>query len=166
LAGFAASTTLAGYGGYTASQLLEGKTPPDPRKWSTLEAALAKGSGMGILTDYIFGEAMAGRTPLDTAAGPTLGRASALMEMYDKIKDISGQAALNGEQPDYGKIKNDVVYNLKTLIPGNNLLYLKGLFNYMVVYRMNEMVNPGYVDRMKQRLQTNSGQSFYVPISR
>lgn len=163
MATVAAATTIGGFGSLTLNALASGKTPPDPTKWATFQASMVKGGGLGILTDYIFGEGTIGRSPMDTALGPTFGKVNSILSMYQKAKDISAEEAFGEKTKGYASLKDDFSRNIRSLIPFNNLIYLKGLFEYQVLYRMNEMLNPGYLDRMKERMKSGSGQQFIIP---
>lgn len=158
----AASATLSGYAALTLSALASGKTAPDPSKWETMEASMVRGGGMGILTDYIFGQGSAGRGPADAVLGPTIGKAFNFIALYQKAKEIGARQALGEKTKDLDSLRDDFSRQIVQNIPYQNVFYIKGLFQYQVVYKLNEMLNPGYLDRMQQRMKA-SGQQFIIP---
>jgi hypothetical protein len=149
LAMLAATTTALGYAALQLSELANGKSPR-PANWKTMQAAIIKGGGMGMLTDWIFGEYNAGRSFVDAMAGPTFSRINALDDIRSRIiegKDAGAQSA---------KV-------IRSLIPGNNLIGAKLMLDYGVMYQLQEALSPGYLKRLEKQAEKN-GQEFLVPL--
>lgn len=151
--------TAWGYLAMSAKELLQGKNPRDPLAPDTVVAALAQGGGMGILGDFAFGEFNRfGRSALATAAGPTLGTTDDLFELWAKAHDTDKMGR--------GRYGNDLAATaLRTLIsntPGASLYWLRPALNYLALYPVQEMLNPGYLRRMESRIQQQNKQTFWA----
>nr|DAG73923.1 MAG TPA: structural protein [Caudoviricetes sp.] len=143
-------TTLFGYGAMAAKDLVKGKNPrpvDNPKTWL---AAFIQGGGAGIFGDFLFGEYNRyGGSLAATLAGPTAGTISDLANIYARIRD--------GDS--FGQAAGRFVMNN---IPGNNLWYLRGPLDYLIGYEFFEMMNPGYFNRMKRRVERENEQTFWA----
>jgi len=164
-AAFGGMANLIGWGtmmGYTSMALKdlakgrEPRVPTDAASFGKIFAASAAQSGsFGIYGDFLFGEMKSrmGQGPLETFLGPTWKSASSVTDLYSKAKagdDVSAEAfrfALNNT-------------------PGYNLFYTRLALDYMIVYRMQEMMNPGYLRRMENKLKREKQQEYLLPPSR
>lgn len=159
LAQLMVSTTVFGYGAMYAKDLLKGR---EPRKFGTdiatntklFFAAMAQGGGLGIYGDFMFGEfSRYGRSFLSTAAGPTFGQFDDVADMWTRIRTGEDIAASS----------------LRTAInntPFINLFYTRMALDYLILYQLQEMVNPGYLRRTERRIMKENNQKFYMPPSR
>lgn len=143
-------STMFGYGAMTIKDLLKGKTPRDPADPATWGAAFTQGGGAGIFGDFLFGEySRVGSSLAATLAGPTAGTISDLANIYARVRDGDSfaQASLRFAMNN---------------IPGNNLWYIRGPFDYLIGYELFEMMNPGYFKRMKRRVEKQNHQTFWA----
>jgi hypothetical protein len=46
-----------------------------------------------------------------------------------------------------------------------NLFYTQQALDYMIWYQLQETINPGYLQRMEQRIRRDNNQDFIVPPS-
>jgi len=46
--------------------------------------------------------------------------------------------------------------------PFINLFYTRIALDYMIIYRMQEALNPGYLRRMERRVEKENGQTYLV----
>ncbi len=128
----------------------EPMSPTDPRFW---ERAFLSGSGAGIFGDFILGEHNRyGRTFVATMAGPLFGQLDSVADIY--------ASAIRGE--DAGAKAFRALY---TNVPGINLFYIRLLANYLLLYPMQEWLNPGYLRRMERRMEQETGQRFLLSPS-
>jgi len=146
--------TLFGYLSHSVKQLAAGKTPRDPADARTWVQALTQGGGLGIYGDFLFSELgnaknRFGGSPLATFLGPT---ASSLESFYNLYVDL-----MNGD----AKAAN-TFRTLWSHVPGNNLFYFKGAFDYLIAYNLYESLNPGYISRMKRRIEREQNQMFWL----
>mgnify|MGYP001594006474 CR=1 FL=1 len=50
-------------------------------------------------------------------------------------------------------------------LPGINLFYTRAALDYLILYQMQESINPGYLRRMERRIEKENGQKFFLPPS-
>jgi hypothetical protein len=144
------ATTAFGYIAMTAKDLAKGKAPRDPSDWRTWAAAAQQGGGLGIYGDFLFGEASRfGQGPIATLAGPTVGKIEDLWNLVQRAKtgDDVGASAFR-----------TVVNNT----PFVNLFYTRLALDYLVLWEIQEALNPGSMRRMEQRLERETGQEYLL----
>lgn len=151
-----AATTAMGMLAMQTKAILKGRSPRDPfgENWaSTWSAAMVQGGGLGIYGDFMFGEFNRfGGGPLETAAGPAFGTAADVLKLWSKIR--------SGDDPTADAIRLGV-----NNAPFMNLFYTRQALDYLVLYNLQEMANPGYLRRMEQRVQQQNDQTFMFPPS-
>lgn len=159
LASLISLMTLFGYSALYMKDVLKGRTPRTFGNDSKLNiqivlAAMTQGGGLGIYGDFLFGEfSRFGRSALSTAAGPTIGQVDTVAELWTKLS--RGQ--------DFGATGLQVI---KDNTPFVNLFYTRMALDYLILYQLQEMTNPGYLSRLERRIMTENKQKFYVPPSR
>lgn len=143
-------TTAFGYGAMVTKDLLKGRNPRDPENYKTWMAALAQGGGMGIYGDFLFGETnRMGGGLWSSALGPVAGATSDLYDLYQRAKsgdDVAAQALRVG-------IQNT---------PFLNLFYTRTVLDYLILYRIQEAMNPGYLRRLEHRVERDNAQTFWL----
>lgn len=143
-------TTAFGYLSMSAKDAVKGRQPrpaDDPKTWV---AAMTQGGGFGIMGDFMFGEVSRfGNKPLETLAGPTLGTASNLIDLWAKVRsgDDAASSALRLTQNN---------------TPFLNLFYSRIAMDHLFLWSVQEAMNPGSLRRTEQRIQQESGQKFLV----
>lgn len=152
LAQLVVTSTLMGYGSMVLKDLAKGKTPRNPAEdpTKTLLAAMVQGGGAGIYGDFLFGAAsrMGGGT-IESLAGPVPSTFGRVVDLYHK--GIAGDDVASAAV-------NEALNNTPFL----NLFYTRAALNYMVLYRMQEQMNPGYLRRMERNMQKETGQEFLI----
>jgi hypothetical protein len=168
-AGFAyliLGTTTMGYVAMTAKQLLAGKTPQDPQSvpdaLAIAGAAFVQGGGAGIYGDFLFGDFdRYGRGAVATLGGPLVGKAEDLLRLKSLVFNTD-----NIEKTAGGEVPRDLAAQLVNLgrqnLPLQNFIGLKTALDYMVFYRMQEWMSPGYLARMQKRAKKERGQTFWL----
>lgn len=152
LARLVAMTTAFGYLSMTIKDLLKDKAPrdaTDPRTWT---AAATQGGGLGIYGDFLFGDHVTsrfGQSPLDAMMGPTFGTAGEAINVLGKVRNLDDPRAAG------------LKFGLDNT-PFINLFYVRPLLNYLVLWQMQEALNPGYLNRMQSQLQQQTGQDFML----
>ena len=145
--------TALGYAAMSAKDLIKGRKPRPLDKISTWSAAFTQGGGMGIMGDFILGEYNRfGQTFTTTMAGPTAGTIDDLAKLYSAARDGDDTAA---------KSLNFLINSA----PFANLFYLRPALNHMMLYQMQESVNPGYLRRMERRIEKENNQEFLIKPS-
>ena len=156
LAHLIVSTTVFGYGAMVMKDVLKGR---EPREFTgdfendsrLLMAAMSQGGGMGIYGDFMFGEfSRYGRSAVSTAVGPTLGQVDDLAELWTKSR-TGGDVGANA----FRMVMNNT--------PFINLFYTRAALDYIILYELQEMINPGYLSRMEQRIMRENNQKFFIP---
>lgn len=144
--------TALGFVAMNVKALLANKTPrlpkaDDAESWRDVFVASAlQGGGLGIFGDFLFGEkTRMGTSPLSAALGPTAGSAESFLNLWQNAR----------EGKDAGSQAFRAFYSL---VPGNNLFYYRPAFEYLIGMNMYEMMNPGYIRRMKRRIKKENRQ--------
>lgn len=142
-----------GYAAMAGKDLLKGREPRDPTDPKTIVAALAQGGGLGIYGDFLFGEySRMGRTFTSSLAGPVIGNLDTLTDLWTRLRNGDDVAAAS----------------FKALLdntPFLNLYWIRPLLDYMVLFRIQESLNPGFLRRMERRIERENGQSYILPPS-
>lgn len=150
-----AGMTMAGYASMVAKDLVKGYWPPrdpsDPRTWL---AAAMQGGAWGIYGDFLFSQNNRfGGGVLGTLAGPTLGTASELFDIWEDSRDavLSG-----GEDPASAA---QAFSTLWSNVPGANLFYVKPAMDYLWINSLREALSPGYLRRQERMRKREYGQT-------
>ena len=141
-------SALFGYVAMTAKDILKGKKPKDPSNTKTFFSAMLQGGGLGIYTDFLFGNVQNSTSALATIAGPFLTEATKVLSAINY--------AIKGEG---GKAGKQAYLSIKDNIPFLNLFYIKTIFDYAIGYQMMETLSPGSLKRIEKRMK-ESGQEF------
>lgn len=156
LAGLIGSTTAMGYVAISANEVAKGRTPrdpTDPKIW--LESFIRSGSA-GLYGDFLLGEYQKNyKSIIKDVAGPTLGQADDIASLW--------ASAIRGE-PKAGKAFKLLLNNT----PGQNIFYTRTALDYLVLFKIQEALNPGYLARLERRTRENPGlldntQEFFLP---
>jgi len=82
--------------------------------------------------------------------GPTFGQISSLMDLKSKWESGDDGAA-------------EAFRLLKQNIPGQNVWMTREILDFLVFYRIQEAINPGYLGRLQSRLEEQNHQSWWLP---
>ncbi|EKT4522802.1 hypothetical protein QEM13_002045 [Pseudomonas putida] len=143
-------TTAFGYLSMASKDVAKGREPrpaDDPKTWL---AAMVQGGGLGIFGDYLFGEANRfGNTALESAAGPTLGTAADLVNLWARAKEGDDTAAT-------------ALRLAQNNTPFMNLFYTRIALDHLFLFSVQEALNPGSLRRTEERIRTENGQEFLI----
>jgi hypothetical protein len=146
-----AASLVLGYVSMTLRDIASGRGPRNPTEPSTIAAAFLAGGGLSIYGDYLFGSfSRYGASAGDMLLGPTFGQLSALADL--KSTWASG---------DDGMAQAFKI--LKQNIPGQNLWMTRELIDFLVTYRIQEALNPGYLQRVQSQLEQQNHQTWWLP---
>ena len=141
-------SSIAGYGSMVIKDAIKGRAPRDPLKAETWAAAALQGGGMGIYGDFLFGQANRfGGKFSDNLVGPVPAMLGEIVDIYHK--------ALRGDD-----VAAESLRMILNHTPFINLFYTRIALDYMIIYRMQEALNPGYLRRMERRVEKENGQTF------
>lgn len=142
--------TLFGYGAMSAKDMLKGRKPRDPLDPQTMAAAMLQGGALGIYGDFLLGESSRfGRSILETVAGPVPSTIADLDELRARMMHGDDVAAATFRTA----INNT---------PFLNLFYTRIALDYLLLYRIQESMNPGYLRRMERRIEKENNQEFWL----
>lgn len=159
MANLLAASMVLGYGIVSAKALSKNQTPPMPEDFEDLlkiaGASLLQAGTLGIYGDFLLGDlSRYGNSPLATFMGPTAGKIEDVYDIFAKTK--SGKNA--------GKnVFNFVMNNAPGLSSAKNHFMLRGTLDYLIMYRLNEMMNPGYMRRMQRNLRKEKKELLFRP---
>lgn len=143
--------TLAGYAAMSVKDLAKGREPRDPNSVETWQAAMVQGGGLGIYGDFLFGDMKNrfGGTALSTLLGPTAGSFNDLVDLSQRMRDGDDTAS-------------QAFATALNHAPGANLFYTRFALDYLVLWRIQESMNPGSLARMERRIKKENDQEFLV----
>jgi hypothetical protein len=144
-----ALTAAGGYLRMAVNDVALGHPLRDPRDPRTLLAALAQGGGVGILGDFLFGEAMRNRFGsgvVGTLGGPAVSDVDSFIHIYNDW--LHGKAGW----PDLARF-------MVRHIPFANLVYVKGALDYLLWFHLYEAASPGWWERANRRQMKETGRA-------
>ncbi|GAB2178711.1 hypothetical protein [Dongia sp. agr-C8] len=153
------ASTILGYVSMSLRDVLYGKTPADPRDPQVIARAIVAGGGLSIYGDFIFGSwSRYGASAGDSLLGPTFGQLSAGADLV---------SALRGGQDGWA----DAFKIVKQNIPGQNIWLTRTLLDHLLVFPIQEALNPGYLKRLEKRQKNQAKepwllrtrQSYWLP---
>jgi hypothetical protein len=165
LAHLIVATTLLGAASLQAKQLVKGRTPRPLDRPETWLAALLQGGGMGIYGDFLFGEYARSGMPatISSFAGPSVSE-------LERLRLVVGAAAgtLNplttDEKRDASKqvLEQQGFRFIKDNTPFANIFYTRLALDYLVLWRLQEAISPGYLARYEANVREREGSDFLI----
>lgn len=155
-----AVATIAGYLSGAAKDALKGRTPKPlmvdgKLHMPTFMDAASRGGGAGILGDLLFNEYdRQYRTLTGTLLGPVAGQLDPAAEILTLAKRGEGQKALSRS----GKMIQDNT-------PFINLFYIRPVLDYFIFWNLQEMMEPGSLQRIEHAVEEKNKQGFFMKPS-
>lgn len=156
MAQLVAMTTISGYISMSIKDAIKGRTPrslvnPDGSvNKKVLLASMQRGGGLGIYGDMLFNEYDRSYNNFwDVAMGPTLGQASELAALTtsaikgEDVKGSAGKLAINNA-------------------PYANLFYIRPALDYIILWNIQEALDPGTLRRMERSVEKKNNQGFFI----
>jgi len=143
-------TTAFGYLSMTAKDAVKGREPRPVDSAATWGAAFTQGGGIGIMGDFFFGQSNRfGNSALETAAGPVIGTASDMVNLWNKARagDDAASSALR------------LGFNNTPFL---NLFYTRIMLDHLVLWSFQEALNPGSLRRTEQTIREQNNQEFLI----
>lgn len=153
---FVIGSLLAGGMSYQMKEIAKGRNPKDITDPGFWLAAGAQSGGLGIFGDFMFSDVnrFGGGIP-ETIMGPFWGGTAA-----DFAKLTLGNIRQAAEGKDPHVLAETIQFAKSTFVP--NLWYTKTVLDHGLFLRLQEMANPGYLERMKERIERgNKGRSWW-----
>jgi len=149
----AAGMTIAGVFAQQAYELSRGREPK-PFDLNLLNEGFLRSGAAGLYGDFLFSRAAAyGEDPLIGMLGPTVGTLSDLTAIGFGYTAFGAEA----DRP------RELLRLASNNIPGVNLFYLREAANYLFFYQMQEMLNPGYLRRVEERVEQEGQEYIFKP---
>lgn len=148
-------STILGYVAMNAKEIAKGREPRVPETkeeaYDVTRAAMLQGGGLGIYGDFLLGETNRyGKGLVATAMGPTASTIDDLNSVFETAK--------GGEVP-----TSETFRAAQGITPGQNLFYTRLAMDYLVLWGLQEAMNPGYLRRTERRIQRENNQDFWLP---
>jgi hypothetical protein len=158
-----AASWMLGYAGMTLKDWAAGRNARVPEagdyaSWAkVLSAAFVQGGGAGIYGDFLFGDFNRfGGSMWSTLAGPVAGDVEKIARMFATVMD-------RGRGDDQGNLAAQAVnFAFRDVLP-TNLFYAKLILDHMIIFQLQEAVNPGYLRRLEQRVIRENDQTWWAP---
>lgn len=156
-----ASTTLFGFLAGYLKDLADGKKTPEITNENfhlVLLKAMMDGGALGHYGQFLIGEATSsfGNNPLTSFMGPAAQDIGTVADIYSKMMSTDPQIRDAGADALSAVLKN---------VPGSNLFYTKMAYDYLVIYQIMEMADPGSLRRMEQARDSRDAAPFFIPPS-
>lgn len=150
------SSMMLGYVAMTLKDMIKGREPRIPEQDDVagtaqiLGAAFMQGGGLGLYGDFLFGNFNRhNRDLLATVAGPVLSNINELAKVLSAYREGDDATA---------KAVKLAMENA----PGGNVWWLKTALDHLVMYQIQEAMNPGSVLRMERAVERNNNTTFWL----
>lgn len=149
-------TTTFGYLSTSAKSVARGLLPPDPLSAEGFGAAMAQGGGLGIYGDFLLGQYNRfGGGGIETIGGPAIGIAGELARVFGGARD-----AITNERQQLVDVGPRAARFVVNQLPYINLFYTRQALDWLILYQMQEAMNPGFLERFERRVEREQGRSF------
>lgn len=154
VATLALEATVTGFLARALKDAARGKTPRDPKDPKTWMDAFAYGGGLGIYGDFVMGEYGRDRSLLGAMMGPTIGQLDDVADLWNRARSGDDVAA------------SALRFGLNNA-PFINLFYTRIALDYLILYQVQEALNPGFLRRYERTIRQKTHQQFFIsPASR
>lgn len=159
MAGTMVMTTALAGAGITLLAMARGEDPADitehPAKFGL--RAFSKGGGLGFYGDLLLTPNEFGQKPSDQFWGPVVGDFNTTLGL---IHGVATYPMAEDPEKAGDQIGKDAVKLLKQNVPLQNLWYTRAVTDRVIFHQMQELANPGAMERMKER-QANLGNTYW-----
>lgn len=149
------STTLMGAAALQANNVVSGRKPQEMDSTTFWLQAMLKGGALGVYGDFLLSDESSSKNGLfDTLSGALGGTAYEFLRLTQGniIKSMQGKDTTVGA---------DTIKFVKGLTPGQNLWYTKAITDHILFNQLQELVNPGYLKRMRERSEKTYGTKYW-----
>lgn len=156
LAELVVGSTLFGMLANYLNQTAKGQDATSQWKNQPAQALISgflRGGAASIYGDFLLGEwSRFGMSAIDTLVGPTAGQINSVAELWTDLTHMKKGAATGAL----------AVRMVRSNTPYLNMIYTRTAFDYLVMYRLQEWLNPGYLERMERTMKDKQGIEFYL----
>lgn len=164
---FAGQTTLIAAANMAIVQTLRGRSvdPTDPEFWGRATTRGAFPIYYGYMWDAITGEYNNNyRSLVEDLAGPSVRLADGSFILVGEAMGTIGRV-YNGEENAFSPAAQAAFNMMTELMPGQNLPLITPLVRKTISTEIQELINPGYAERMKGRVERNPDRYLFDPYS-
>lgn len=165
LAHLIVATSLLGYAAMELKNMARGRDPrtantKEPGEYAKLVfAAMMQGGGFGLYGDFLFGDtSRMGSGPVVSMFGPTVGTLDDLAKQIQSLRKWT----LEGDAQAGRDFRSGAVGLVRDNTPFVNLFYTRAALDYLVIYRLQEALNPGYLARYEERMRRENQTTFML----
>jgi len=150
------ASTLAGVMANYLNQTFKGQDGTAQWRNQPAQALISgflRGGAASIYGDFLLGEwSRFGMSAADTLLGPTAGQINSVAELWTDLTHMKKGTATGAL----------AVRMVRSNTPFLNMIYTRSLFDYLVTYRLQEWLNPGYLERMERTMKDKQGIEFMI----
>lgn len=157
-------TTAFGAMALQFSDMKSGKDPRDMYDHKFWLASLMKGGSLGVFGDFLYAKERFGKGVLETAAGPLAGDVLTAASIVRGAAEAGGLVGIGegGEAVEAGKdVGGNILRLVRTNTPLLGLWYTSAAVDHAFTYQVQDLLSPGYTDRMERRSQKEFGQKWW-----
>lgn len=168
IAELVAGSALMGVFAEGLRELVQGQNPIERLKshpWEYLTRGFLR-SGAGTMAgDYLFGEYdRHGLSIWSNLLGPTFGQAEKVMnlkgDLWNAVQaQYQGSSSAGRKWRQFG---TETAYAARPNLPFVDMWWTFKAFDYLIFYRVLEALNPGFLERMQNRMEKKQGVKFLL----
>lgn len=165
LAHLIVASTLMGYASMQAKQWVKGRTGRPADRAETWAAALLQGGGLGIYGDFLFGEYSRSGMPatISSFAGPAVSELERLRLVVGAAAGTLNPLATDDKRETSKQTLEQQGFRfVKDNAPFANVFYARLALDYLVLWRLQEAISPGYLERYEQNVREREGSEFWL----
>jgi hypothetical protein len=152
-------STLLGMLANFLNQTAKGQDPTAQWRNQPAQALISgflRGGAASIYGDFLLGEwSRFGMSAIDTLVGPTFGQINSAAELWSNLTHTK-----KWEKPSQtGAL---TVRMVRSNAPFLNMIYVRAATDYLITYRLQEYLNPGYLERMERSMKEKQGVEFWL----
>ena len=151
--------TLLGYVAMSIKDITNNREPRDPMALKTWTAAALQGGGLGIMGDFLFGEAISrfGSGAFSSATGPLFSEGDMIARAIHKVAtgDEKALATVFKLSYSYAPSVASMYFPPASIL---NTVYAKAAMDNLILYNTMEALDSGYKRRMEKRIKRENDQ--------
>ncbi len=165
LAHLIVGTTLLGYAAMELKNMARGREPRTANAdgfgdyAKLVAAAMTQGGGFGLYGDFLFGDSSRmGSGPVMSLFGPTAGSLDRLASEVQNLR----KWVLEGDERAGKDARSGALGLIRDNTPFINMFYTRAALDYLIWYRLQEAMNPGYLARYEDRMRREHDTTFML----
>jgi hypothetical protein len=165
LAHLIVGTTLLGYAAMELKNMARGREPRTTNAdgfgdyAKLVAAAMTQGGGFGLYGDFLFGDSSRmGSGPVMSLFGPTAGSLDRLASEVQNLR----KWVLEGDERAGKDARSGALGLIRDNTPFINMFYTRAALDYLIWYRLQEAMNPGYLARYEDRMRREHDTTFML----